>query len=32
MPDAVSSADNETGWRLPLAKLAELVAAGPNPH
>ena len=28
LPPGVSSADNETGWRLSLAKLAALVEAG----
>jgi uncharacterized protein YndB with AHSA1/START domain len=25
LPDGVSTADNETGWRMSLAKLADLV-------
>ncbi len=28
LPSGLSPADNETGWRLSLAKLAELVEAG----
>jgi uncharacterized protein YndB with AHSA1/START domain len=30
LPSAVSPADNETGWRMALAKLAALVEAGWN--
>lgn len=32
LPDAVSAADNETGTRLTLAKLAALVEAGERPE
>jgi hypothetical protein len=28
LPRGVSAADNETGWRMALAKLAALVEAG----
>jgi hypothetical protein len=30
LPRGVSTADNETGWQMALAKLAALVEAGQN--
>ena len=32
LPRGLPSADNETGWRSSLAKLAALVEAGSNSH
>ncbi|MBU9442257.1 polyketide cyclase [Burkholderia multivorans] len=32
VPPGVPAADNETGWRMALARLAALVEDGDRPH